>query len=196
MVITMDIKQEQRLIHAAQQGDEHAFGALYDAYADTIYRHIFYRVNSPETAQDLTSEVFLRMVEGLPGYEDRGLPFMSWLYRIAHARLVDYYQQSKRMGESLDIESVDLTMGADMEDDLDGALMSTHRQQRVREALRLLTNEQQQVLILRFLEGYNLQKTAGILGKTVGAVKVMQHRALQALNRMLVEQGVTSDQGR
>ncbi len=183
----VDIKREQKLIRAAQQGDESAFGELYDAYADYIYRYISYRVNRAEVAQDLAAEVFLRMVEGLPSYEDRGLPFMSWLYRIAHARLVDYYQETKRAGETQDIETIELSS----DDDLDGTLMTDYRRRKVQEALRRLTHEQQQVIILRFLESKNLQETADILGKTVGAIKVMQFRALQALSRVLEEEGLT-----
>lgn len=183
----MDIKREQKLIRAAQQGDESAFGELYDTYTDLIYRYISYRVNRPEVAQDLTAEVFLRMVEGLPNYEDRGLPFMSWLYRIAHARLVDYYQACKRSGESQDIETVELHV----DEDLDGELMTAYRRRKVHEALHQLTDEQQQVIIFRFLEGKNLQETADILGKTVGAIKVMQYRALQTLGRVLQEEGLT-----
>lgn len=187
----MDIKKEQQLIRAAQRGDEQAFGALYDAYAENIYRYFVYRVNNAEVAQDLTSEVFLRMVEGLPNYEDRGVPFMAWLYRIAHARVVDYFQEQQRAhNEPQDIESIDLSV----DDDLDGALMDTYYQNQVWEALHRLTDDQQQVIILRFLEGHNLQKTAEILNKTVGAVKVMQHRALQALNRVLIEAGVAYDE--
>jgi RNA polymerase sigma-70 factor, ECF subfamily len=184
----MDTKQEQQLIRAAQQGDESAFRELYDAYADLIYRYLSYRVNQAEVAQDLTSEVFLRMVEGLPAYEDRGLPFGAWLYRIAHARLVDYYQQCKRSGESQDIETVELST----DDDLDGALMTEYRRKKVRAALHHLTDEQQHVIILRFLEGKNLQETAEIMNKTLGAIKVVQFRALQALSRVLENEGFTS----
>ena len=180
----MDIKREQNLIRAAQQGNEAAFAELYDAYADLVYRYISYRVNGAEVAKDLTADVFLRMVEGLPTYEERGRPFMSWLYRIAHARLVDYYQKCSRAGESQDIETVELSA----DDDLDGVLMTTYRQQTVQAALRHLTDEQQQVVVFRFLEGKNLQETADILSKTVGAIKVMQYRALQTLSRVLTEE--------
>jgi RNA polymerase sigma-70 factor (ECF subfamily) len=182
----VDIKREQSLIRAAQQGNEAAIAGLYDAYADLVYRYISYRVNGVEVAKDLTAEVFLRMVEGLPAYEDRGRPFMSWLYRIAHARLIDYYQECSRAGQSQDIETVELSV----DDDLDGTLMTTYRQQTVRAALRHLTDEQQKVIILRFLEGRNLQETADILSKAVGAIKVMQYRALQTLSRVLAEERI------
>jgi RNA polymerase sigma-70 factor, ECF subfamily len=186
----VELKQERQLILAAQRGDEQALGRLYDAYVDRIYRYIFYRVSNQETAEDLTSDVFLRVVEGLPGYQDREVPFLAWLYRIAHARLIDYYRQTNRRGSHQDIESVNLQL----EDDLDGVLMTAYHQEKVREALRSLTDDQQRVVHLRFMEGYNLQETADALGKTVGAVKVMQHRALESLSRALSKQGIVYEQ--
>ena len=182
----MELKQEQQLIHAAQCGDEQALGQLYDANVDRIYRYILYRVSNTEIAEDLTSEVFLRVVEGLPGYQARDVSFLAWLYRIAHARLVDYYRQTNRRGQHQDIEFANLHM----EDDLDEGLVAAYNQEVVQEAMRLLTIEQQQVVHMRFIEGYNLQQAADALGKTVGAVKVMQHRALEALSRILSKQGI------
>jgi RNA polymerase sigma-70 factor, ECF subfamily len=187
---TVELKQEQQLIHAAQCGDEQALGQLYDTYVDRIYRYIFYRVSNTEIAEDLTSEVFLRVVEGLPGYQAREVSFLAWLYRIAHARLVDYYRQSSRRGQHQDIESANLHM----EDDLDEGLVAAYNQEVVQEAMRLLTIEQQQVVHMRFIEGYNLQQAADALGKTVGAVKVMQHRALEALSRTFSKQGIVYEQ--
>jgi RNA polymerase sigma-70 factor (ECF subfamily) len=178
--------EEQALVLAAQRGDEQAFGELYDAYVDRIYRYIYYRVSTPEIAQDLTSEVFLRMVEGLPTYQYRELPLLAWLYRIAHARIVDHYRRSRHRVDDEDIETLNLST----ETDLDSAMMTRYHQQEVRNALSLLTDEQQQVIVLRFIEGHSLQKTADLLGKTIGAVKVMQHRALQSLNRVLAQRGV------
>jgi len=186
----VELKQERQLIQAAQRGNEQALGQLYDAYVDRIYRYILYRVNNAETAEDLTSDVFLRVVEGLPGYQDREIPFLAWLYRIAHARLVDHYRQVTRRGSHQDIDSVNVHL----QDDLDGVLMTAYHQEKVREAMRSLTEEQQQVILLRFMEGYNLQQTADALGKTVGAVKVMQHRALESLSRALTKQGVVYEQ--
>ena len=183
----MDLKREQALVRAAQNGNGAALGELYEAYVDNIYRYLYYRVDSHETAQDITSEVFTRFVEGLKSYQDRNIPLLAWLYQITRARLVDYYRRNGRTGESPDIETLDLRV----DDNLDGSLMSDYTQTKVREAIRKLTLEQQQVIHMRFIEGYSLQKTADILGKSVIAVKVMQHRALQSLKRMLTKQGVT-----
>ncbi len=187
---TVDLKREQRLIRAAQNGDEQALGEIYDAYVDKIYRYLLYRVDSPDTAEDLTAEVFLRVVEGLPGYQNRDLPVLAWLYRIAYARLIDHYRDSNRLRRQHSFDALDLRL----EDDMDGLLMTTYHQETVRDALKVLTAEQQQVIQLRFVEGYSLQKTAESLGKTVGAVKVLQHRGLESLSRVLNKRGVVYEQ--
>jgi RNA polymerase sigma-70 factor (ECF subfamily) len=184
----VELKREQALIRAAQKGDESALSEIYNAYVDNIYRYFLYRVDGTETAQDLTAEVFLRVVEGINDYQDREVPVLAWIYRIAHARLVDHYRQQRQNHEDLD--DVELST----EDDLDGVLMKTYHQEQVRQALQSLTSDQQQVIILRFIEGYSLQKTAETLGKKIGAVKVMQHRALEALSRGLSKQGVKFEQ--
>lgn len=186
----MDLNREQKLIHAAQQGDQQAFAELYRAYVDKIYRYIFFRVGNAETADDLTSEVFLRVVESLPGYQDRNVPFLAWLYRVAHARVVDHYRREHPTEQIEEIEDRELST----EDDLDGELMTTYHQETIRTALRTLTDEQQQVIILRFVENYNLQQTAQVLGKTISAIKVMQHRAIKALNLALHNQNIASNE--
>jgi RNA polymerase sigma-70 factor, ECF subfamily len=182
----VELKQEHQLIQAAQRGNEQALGRLYDTHVDRIYRYVLYRVSDPQLAEDLTADVFLRVVEGLPGYRTSDVPFLAWLYRIAHARIVDHYRQVSRRGQHQDIDKSNLRI----EDDLDGVLVAAYYQEKVREAMGLLTAEQQQVIHARFIEGYNLQQAADALGKTVGAIKVMQHRALEALSRALTKQGI------
>ncbi len=187
--VTIQPDQEQRLIYAAQHGDEQAFSALYNAYVDPIYRYIMLRVNHTEVAQDLTADVFLRVVEGLPSYEYRGLPFLAWVYRIAQARVMDSFRQASHPVETPVHEALNLSI----EDDIDGALMAAEQRAKVQAALGALTPEQQQVICLRFTEGYDLQTTAALLGKTVGAVKLLQHRALRALSKALQDHDTTSD---
>src|SRR5579859_593472 len=110
----LDSKREQQLIRAAQRGDEKAFGELYNAYVHDIYRYMMYRVGNAETAQDLTAEVFLRAIEGLVRYQDRDIPWLAWLYRIAHARVVDHYRRVKRTGEPDDIDDIQVTVDHDL----------------------------------------------------------------------------------
>lgn len=189
MASKLEPKREQKLIQAAQRGNEQAFGELYNAYVQQVYRYVMYRVNNTETAQDLTADVFLRAVEGLARYENRQVPFLAWLYRIAHARVVDHYRRTQRVGTEENIDSVEVKV----DEDLDTDLMLNYRQQKLREALNKLPGEQRQVLLLRFIEGYDIQQTADTLGKTIGAVKMIQRRALQAMNMELTRQGVISD---
>lgn len=185
----MDSKREQQLIRAAQRGNERAFGELYNAYVHDIYRYMLYRVGNSDVAQDLTAEVFLRAIEGLVRYQNREIPWLAWLYRIAHARVVDHYRRNKRVGDQDDVDSLDLPA----EHNLDSDLMLNFQQQKLREALLKLSGDQQQVILLRFVEGYNIQQTADALGKTIGAVKMIQRRALQAMNVELTRQGVDAD---
>ena len=91
----------EQTIQRARQGDEKAIAALYEMHADVIYRYILYRVPTSHDAEDLTAEVFLRMVEGLPKYKITGAPFESWLYRIASARIADFYRRNKRQQETM-----------------------------------------------------------------------------------------------
>ncbi|MCS6869885.1 MAG: sigma-70 family RNA polymerase sigma factor [Anaerolineae bacterium] len=181
----MDRQREQALIKAAQRGDQNAFATLYRAYVDKIYRYILFRVESAQTAEDLTAEVFLRMVESLPSYEDRSTPLLVWLYRVAHARVVDHYRRYKRTAEQTPLDSVEIR--ADPE--LDSALLTEYRTDQLRAALNRLTDAQRQVITLRFIEGYNLETTAQLMEKTVDAVKALQYRALQALAAALRAQG-------
>ncbi len=187
----MERKREQALIRLAQRGDTQAFAELYRAYADNIYRYIYFRVYAAPVAEDLTADVFMKALEGLPGYQDRTTPFLGWLYRIAHARLIDHYRRSRYAGQHEDIDAVEI--GATQ--DLDAPLMAEHQSEHMRAALRALTDEQQQVIILRFVDGHSIEETAELLGKTEGAIKTMQHRALQALGRALQRQGFKLDDG-
>jgi RNA polymerase sigma-70 factor (ECF subfamily) len=181
----VDLQHEHKLIHAAKNGDSDAMAALYDAYVDRIYRYILYRVENVDSARDLTSEVFLRLVRSLHSFQPRETPLLGWLYRVAHARVIDHYRRNDRAKEYVSLEI--LERHASGEDDLESDLMRSNEQQAVVAALKLLTHEQQQVILLRFTEGLDLQQTADALGKTVGAVKVMQHRAVQALRRALAK---------
>jgi RNA polymerase sigma-70 factor (ECF subfamily) len=177
----LDRQREQALVNAAKHGDAEAFTALYHAYADLVYRHLYYRTFRREVAEDLTADVFVRILEGLPSYEERDIPFMVWVYRIAHARLVDYYRRGRQRYEHQDVDTLQMSI----EHSLDDALSATQEAELVQKALRYLSPHQQQVIILRFIEGHNLATTAQILGITVGAVKAAQFKAIQRLSQLL-----------
>ncbi len=168
------------LIQRARKGDEQAIADLYQMFARMIYRYIAYRVPTEADAEDLTAEVFLKMVEGLPSYRVTGAPFEAWLYRIAAARVVDYRRRQNRRPQTALAESMADT----------GPLPEEQMQQhsevaKLREALAGLSDEQQTILLLRFLEGKSHREVAVILGKSETAVKTAQHRALTRLATLL-----------
>jgi len=171
---------EPALIRRAQQGEAEALAELYQRHTPAIFRYFFFRVNDQALAEDLTGEVFLHMVEALPRYVERGVPFAAWLFRIAHARLVDHHRRAAhRPTESLSDSQPDR---APSPEDQAHSLAETRR---LKKAIAGLTEEQQTVIQLRFVEGYSLEETARVMGKTSGAIKAMQHRALHRLAQQL-----------
>ena len=166
---------ESDLVQRAQQGDADAFTELYRRHVDQIYRFVLLRVGDEASAEDLTSEVFVRALESLHAYEDRGAPFAAWLYRIANARVVDHWRRSRQMEISLDSGDVDLPFEPAARDVFVMKVLS--------ESLRRLTAEQQEVIILRFVEGYSTAEIAQITGRSEGAVKALQRSALASLAR-------------
>jgi len=170
---------------AAKRLEPAAVAAIYDAFANAIFRYVSFRVRSPEDAEDLTDQVFLKMIEALPAYDDRGLPFAAWLYRIARNLLVDRYRRSAReplaLSESLEARG----HGSDPV----AAAVSTLDREAVHSALGELTDEQRQVVVLRFIEGWDVEEVAEAMGRKPGAIHALQHRALGALQRALVRSG-------
>lgn len=182
----MDRVEEQRTLIRAQRGDKEAFAVLYREHVQAIYRYVFHRVNDRELAEDVTGDVFIRAIEGLPGYRDTGTPFLAWLYRIAHARVVDYYRQQNRRPTNTDLEDTPIPV----ETDMDERLLRHQAAQALRTAIAELTDDQQQVIILRFIEGHRIEKVAELVGKNANAIKALQHRALRALATRLERAGL------
>nr|HID14179.1 sigma-70 family RNA polymerase sigma factor [Anaerolineae bacterium] len=171
---------EHNLIERACCGERTALAELYLRYADTIYRYLYYRTADEALAEDLTAEVFLRVLEGIGSYNERGIPFLAWLYRIARARLVDHWRRAgRRPVVPLDEKLPDETA------DIEAALDRIWSSQYLAELLQMLTDDQQQVIILRFIEDLSIAEVAQVLGKSKGAVKSLQHRALRRLGRLL-----------
>jgi RNA polymerase sigma-70 factor (ECF subfamily) len=175
---------EARLVQRAQQGDEQAITGLYRCHVDVVYRYIWARVRDESVAEDLTSQVFLNSLEGLSTYRHTGKPFLAWLYRIAYARVVDYWRQHERRVE------VPLDEALPATDPRPGALLEVEADWvTAMDLVAQLTDDQQEVLMLRFIGEMSLAQVAETLGKTVGATKAIQHRALASLARMLQSQG-------
>ena len=173
-------RDETRLVQRAKEGDPAAFAELYDRYQPAIYRYIFYRVDDTATAEDLTSEVFVRLVERIDRFTYRGRPLLAWLYTIARNLVMDHH---RRAGRSVPL-SPDASEVADMPDP-EETVEGTLAQQRLAAALSCITADQREVIILKFIEGLDNEVVAHMLGRSVGAVKALQHRALAALRRVM-----------
>jgi RNA polymerase sigma-70 factor (ECF subfamily) len=174
------VDDEHLLVERAIGRDAEAFGELYDMHVVRVYRHIYYLVNSVSEAEDLTAQTFLQAWEAVDRYEDRGVPFASWLLRIAHNLAISHLR-SRHEGNQLHDGLMD-------QDSLRNPEKVTERQadeERVRQAILQLGHEQRQVIILRFVEDLEYREVAEIVGKSVAAVRVIQHRALCTLRKVM-----------
>lgn len=176
----MSSNEEQQLILAAKNGDRAAFAKLYEQNVRQIYAYVRQRVSEDEIAEDMTSDVFVRAIETLDRYEQRGVPFLGWLYHIAHGLVVDYYRRQKKRSTEQPIEDIPLVA----EHNPEAAAFANIRQEDLLQVIRQLTEEQQQVIMLRFIQGYNLSETAELMGKKPNAIKALQFRAVRALSRL------------
>lgn len=172
---------ERQLIARARKGDAEAYGTLYDRYVEALYRFIALKVRGREAAEDLTHEVFLVGWQKLPSYHEYGLRFSSWLYRIARNKVIDHYRR-ERPHDSLETlpEAQLISVGGPAEE-MERGMMITE----VRNSLTRLNDDQRDVVIMRFIEGLTHEEIAEILGKTQGAVRLIQHRALENLRQSI-----------
>ncbi len=177
-------RSDPDLVVHAQGGDVDAIGALYDRHHESIFRYVWSRVGERRLAEDLTGDVFMRMLTALPGYRSLGLPFRAWLYRIAHNRLVDHFRSDGRR-VWLALEAVEGQIG---EGDPAPAIEQKLLVERVGRALSQLDENQREVVTLRFIAGLSLQETALAMGRSEAAVKSLQHRSLAALRRTLAQE--------
>ncbi|MBF6599667.1 MAG: sigma-70 family RNA polymerase sigma factor [Dehalococcoidia bacterium] len=160
--------------------DEDAFAELYERHVVRVYRHIYYMLGNAAEAEDLTSQTFLRAWEAIERYQVRGAPFVSWLLRIAHNLGVSHLR-AKRESSQLH----DGIMDDKMRRDPEASYQQTAEEELVREAILHLRDEQRQVIILRFIEDLDYREVAEIIGKSVAAIRVIQHRALNALRKQM-----------
>jgi len=171
---------EPLLIEQAKRYDQKAISELYKRHVQNIYRYIYYRVGDVNVAEDLTAEVFLKALEGLEGFTYRGIPFSAWLHRIAQARIMDHFRQQARR----ELLPLDERLVA-TEKSLQAVTEARLEHEELQSALAQLTDDQQQVIILKFVEGLSNAEVARILGKSEGAIKSLQHRALNSLQRIM-----------
>lgn len=178
------MEREKELAIRASKHDPGAFAELYDLYVDKIYNYVYYKVGNTTEAEDLTAQVFTRAWEAIGSYKWQGHSFSPWLFRIAHNLVVDYHR-ARRPGVVLDVLETHPNVASAEESRPEQVLQSMMTMERVRKAIRQLTEEQQSVIILRFIEGYSTADIAEMMGKRRGAIRGLQFRGLLALRSIL-----------
>lgn len=171
-------------VSAAQEGNAHAFSMLYDRYVDKVYAYCYHRVGNPQTAEDLTADVFMRALKRIRSFSWQGKDFGAWLITIARNRCHDHFKSARfRMENSVAevYDSVDVQPTYDARPERNLEVEELRRQ--VHDALGELKSEQAEVLYHRFIQGYDVDTTAKVMGKKNGAIRALQYRALKALSK-------------
>ena len=173
----------EELVRQAQQGHSEAFAGLYEAYYAKIYRYVMFKTGDSVEAEDLAEEVFLRMLESIGSFKWQGYPFTSWLFRIAHNLVIDFYRKKGRQ-KNTSLDDAMRVVGSDNVD-MDKQIDIKLSIKEVNDVMGGLTQLQQEVLTLRFAGGLSVAETAEAMGKKENAVKALQHAAIKKLRTLL-----------
>jgi len=174
----MEQLEEQNLIEECRAGRLEKFGALYDLYADKIYRFIYFRVRHRETAQDLTSQAFFKALEGIRSFNPVKGNFSSWLYRIARNNLIDHWRGQKNHF------NIDQLWDLKAENDIAGDAEVKEKIRRVKEVLARLEISQREIIMMKIWDGLSHKEISQILGKSEAGVKMMFSRAMGRLRKV------------
>jgi RNA polymerase sigma-70 factor, ECF subfamily len=173
----------RRLVDRAQQGDRQALEELYLMHFDRIYSYLQMSVGNRHDAEDLTNQTFVKMLESIDRFEWRKVPISAWLFRIAHNLAIDHFRSRKRWQPEEEPPEPEDSAARSAEEE---AFQSIGRQSML-ELIEGLSHDQQQVLTLKFVFNFSNADAATVLGKTEGAIKSLQHRALASLQRQLAQ---------
>ena len=175
---------EKEVVCRAAKGDGKAFASLYEEYFDRIYRYLYLRLENQSDAEDLTQEVFIKALEAIRGYRWRGLPFASWLFRIAHNLMVDLIRKQGKVAQEA---GEDIPAGSES----DPAAIAERNLEvaRLMDNMDRLSPAQKEVLSLRFGAGLSIAEVARLLGKSPGTVKALQYNGIVALRKRLTGEG-------
>lgn len=173
------MKEDEELIKKAQNRNPEAFGLLYDRYQPAIYRFILLKISNKASTEDLTHQVFLNAWQNIENYQIQGFPFSSWLYRIARNAVIDYYRTDKK---NLNLENIEEVTAVDnLEDKIDQEFGLNI----IKAALKELPEEQESIIIMKFVEEMTNKEIAAALGKSEGAIKTAQHRCLKNIKEII-----------
>lgn len=180
------MQDEESLVRRAQQHDEAAFAQLYERHFTKIYRYCALRIGNEMEAEDMAQQVFLQALRSIGSFKWRGVPFTSWLFRIAHNQVVDYHRRRQRHATASLEELPEL---ADRSDNTSPGELYERKMtlEQLSRAIQKLTQAQREVISLRFTSELPTAEVARIMGKSEGAIKALQHSAIVALRRALSE---------
>ncbi len=181
---------ERETVNRACAGDQHALADLYDWYMPRIYRYAVARLGNTADAEDLTEEVFLKMLGAIGAFRWRDVPFSSWLFRIAHNHIATHFRRHAQRGGPTTAIPEDM---ADVRHNLAAAVEEQITMDEVRRATQLLPDAQREVIALRFAVGLSIAETAKVLGKREGNIKALQHKGVAKLQKMLIPAEVASE---
>ncbi len=170
------------LILRARDGDPAVIGAIYERFRLSVFRYLYYRIGDRQAAEDLTSDVFLRMIRSIPAYRPRNVTFQAWLFQIARNIAIDHYRKMKFRNHA----ELEEDMAA-REDDLDTSIDRSLTHKHLKNALAQLTEDQRDVIVLRFVASMPIAQVAQTLHKSEDAIKGLQRRGLMALREILVD---------
>lgn len=171
--------KEREIVFKAQQNPEY-FAPLYDYYLPKIYNYVYHRVHNTQLAEDLVSEIFYKALANINKFKWQRRSFACWLYTIARNQVIDHFRKKDTV--LFDESKTDITDG---EDNPEEKVMRECTKEELLNAIKALSSEQQDALLLRFQEGLKIQEIAGVLGKNEGAVKALLFRGLKNLRRIL-----------
>jgi RNA polymerase sigma-70 factor, ECF subfamily len=169
------------LVDLAVKGDAESFGRLYDLLINDVYRYFYYHTTSSHDAEDLAARTFVRAWRAISSFRWKGKPFESWLFTLARNQLMDFYRERRTPVAPLDERRPDPGPGPE------GMAMALSDAEQTRAALQKLTEEQRQVLVLKFFMDRANREIAEIMGKKEGTIRALQMRALQAMRRRLAD---------
>ena len=169
---------DKEIVVEASDGDQEAFGMLYERYVGKIYNYVYYRTGNQHDAEDLTARVFYRAMRHIGSYQDRGLPFSAWLYRIAHNLVANWHRDNSRKKEIPLDDALSTKKGSSHPE---FAVLKDEEQENLLTLIRTLPDDRQQLLILKFVERLPNAEIGRIMGRTEGAIKSLYHRTLLAL---------------
>jgi len=174
------LNRSDKIILSAKNGDSRAISDLYNQYKPLILNYLYHRLGDMQIAEELTTEVFIRMINNLPKYKHKNVPFQVWLFKIARNLLIDHYRVSKNYNH---VQLQEEIVG---NSDLPEIKVEKNMEaEKLRKAICKLTSDQSDVITLRFIADMPINQVAKVLKKSEGAVKMLQTRGLQALNKMM-----------